>query len=65
MMLRSLMIMLTLLASCATVAQPAICAATANDRDALTAALIADGGPLSLVAGQHLIAKVDYGCGGY
>ena len=53
---------LTLLSLCVGVNQPALCSATANDRDALAEALAADGGPRSLVAGQHLISKVDAGC---
>ena len=59
------LIALTLLLSgCVTASQPALCSATANDRDALAASLAADGGPRSLVAGQRLISKLDAGCAG-
>ena len=61
--MRLLLLMpLMLCSACVSASQPALCSATANDRDALASALAADGGPRSLVAGQHLIAKVDAGC---
>ncbi len=53
---------MTLATSCASVSQNAICDATVKDRDALTVALLEDGGDASLVAGQNLIAKLDAGC---
>ena len=54
-----------LLGACAPlVSQPAVCKGTAADRDALTAALLADGGPESLMAGQVLIARLDAFCDG-
>ncbi len=53
---------MTLVTSCASVSQNAICDATIKDRDALTQALLLDGGDVSVVAGQNLIAKLDAGC---
>ena len=61
--MRLIILSLTLLISgCATVPQSAICAGTERERDALNVALLADGGPQSLVAGANLIAKLDAGC---
>ena len=61
--MRKLLLTLPLLVTgCMSASQPAICTATANDRDALASALQMDGGDLSVVAGQHLIAKLDAGC---
>ena len=58
------MILTLLLSGCASVSVPAICKGTEGPRDALTIALLADGGPQSTVAGANLIAKLDAGCGG-
>lgn len=56
---------LTLLMSgCANVSATAICSGTVGDRDALTLALLEDGGPKSKTAGANLISKLDAGCGG-
>ena len=40
----------------------AICLATARDRDAHAAALVADGGDQSVTTGQALISKMDAAC---
>lgn len=40
----------------------AICNGTAQSRTSHAAALVADGGPLSLVTGAILIQKIDAGC---
>ena len=48
---------------CVTASQPAICEGTASATDAHAAALVADGGPRSLVTGDLLIAQLDAGCG--
>ena len=42
----------------------AICDGTRQARADHAAALVADGGPRSLVTGQALIAQVDAGCAG-
>lgn len=56
-----------LLTSCVT-ATPnnadAICDGTRQARADHAAALVRDGGPLSLVTGQALISKIDAGCAG-
>ena len=44
------------------VSQGAICDATRQDRTDLAAALVADGGDRSVVAGQRLISRLDAGC---
>ena len=41
----------------------AICNGTAQSRTAHAAALVADGGPQSLVTGATLIQQIDAGCG--
>lgn len=51
-----------LASGCASVNQIAICDGTRQERDALADALLLDGGDVSLVAGQALIAKIDAGC---
>ena len=55
---------LTLLASgCANAPNDsAICNGTAQSRTAHAAALVADGGPQSLVTGAFLIQQIDAGC---
>lgn len=53
---------LTTLLGCATVQPVAVCNATAGDRTALAAALVADGGPNSMAAGRTLISRLDAGC---
>lgn len=53
--------LMTLL-GCATVQPVAVCDATATDRQALAAALVADGGPNSMAAGRTLISRLDAGC---
>ena len=53
---------LLLLTGCVNVAPVAICEGTASATDAHAAALVADGGPLSLVTGDLLIAQLDAGC---
>jgi hypothetical protein len=53
--------LMTLL-GCATVQPAAVCDATAGDRTALAAALVADGGPHSMAAGRTLISRLDAGC---
>lgn len=61
--MQRLAIILAMLASgCASVNQIAICDGTRQERDALADALLLDGGDVSLVAGQALIAKIDAGC---
>jgi hypothetical protein len=40
----------------------AICDGTARSRTAHASALVADGGPLSLVTGATLIQQIDAGC---
>lgn len=55
--------MLPLIVSGCTAVQPvAVCDATAGDRQALAAALVADGGPNSMAAGRTLISRLDAGC---
>lgn len=41
----------------------AICDGSAAARSEHAAALVKDGGPLSLVSGAHLIRLIDAGCG--
>lgn len=62
----SLYLTLTLLVSgCANALNDsAICNGTAQSRTAHAAALVADGGPLSLVTGATLIQQIDAGCEG-
>lgn len=43
--------------------QSAICDGTAQSRTAHAAALVADGGPQSMVTGALLIQQIDAGCG--
>ena len=57
-----LMTLLLLLTGCVTASPAAICEGTASATDAHAAALVADGGPLSLVTGDLLIAQLDAGC---
>lgn len=52
---------LTMLVS-ACVNASAICEGTRAERDALTDALLLDGGDASVVAGYNLISKLDAGC---
>ena len=61
----SLCLTLTLLLSgCAAgLSDSAICNGTAQSRTAHAAALVADGGPRSMVTGALLIQKIDAGCG--
>ena len=61
----SLYLALTLpLISCATAPSTnAICDGTIQSRTSHAAALVADGGPLSLVTGALLIQQIDAGCG--
>lgn len=54
--------LLMTLSSCAAVQPVAVCDATAGDRTALAAALVADGGPDSMAAGRTLISRLDAGC---
>ena len=60
----SLYLTLTLpLISCATApSTSAICDGTVQSRTAHAAALVADGGPRSLVTGAFLIQQIDAGC---
>jgi hypothetical protein len=60
----SLYLTLTLLVSgCANApSDSAICNGTEQSRTAHAAALVADGGPLSLVTGATLIQQIDAGC---
>jgi hypothetical protein len=58
-----LMILVTLLSSCSSVNQNAICDGTERSRDSLTVALLKDGGPQSRIAGAGLLAQLDAGCG--
>jgi hypothetical protein len=51
-----------LVTACAPAPRSAICAGTERERDALNVALLADGGPRSLVAGADLLAVLDAGC---
>ena len=64
--MRPLLLMLPMLLSGCLNATPnsadAICQGTRQARADHAAALVRDGGPLSLVTGQVLIAKVDSGC---
>lgn len=62
--MRKFLPMLTLLASgCATAPiDSAICAATAQDRTRLAAALADDPTDAAVIAGQALIARLDAGC---
>lgn len=53
---------LMMLPGCASVQPAAVCDATAGDRTALAAALVADGGPASRAAGRTLISRLDAGC---
>ncbi len=53
---------MTLSSGCATVQTSAICDATMQSRDALTLALLDDGGPKSMKAGARLIGQIDSGC---
>lgn len=52
------------LSACAapTINQDAICDGTRQARSEHTAALLADGGDLSLATGADLIARIDAGC---
>lgn len=64
-MLRLLIIPTMLVSGCVTAtpnSADAICDGTRQARADHAAALVRDGGPLSLVTGQVLIAKVDAGC---
>lgn len=56
---------LTLLVSGCAIAPntSAICDGTVQSRTSHAAALVADGGPLSLVTGALLIQQIDAGCG--
>jgi len=48
---------------CASVtSNSAVCDGSRADRTAHAAALVADGGPQSLVTGQRLISRLDAGC---
>lgn len=40
----------------------AICVGSLEERNNLTSALLADGGDLSVQAGQALLSKIDSGC---
>ena len=62
--MRLSLVILTLLASgCGSVGSlEASCRGTADARSAHAAALVADGGPLSLVTGANLIAQIDAAC---
>lgn len=53
------------MSGCATLppSETALCAGTAALLADHAAALVADGGPMSLVTGQALIATLDAGCG--
>lgn len=54
---------LTLLSGCATAPNnAAICDGTAQSRTSHAAALVADGGPQSMVTGALLIQQIDAGC---
>jgi uncharacterized protein YceK len=64
-MLRLLIIPTMLLSGCVSVnSADAICDGTRQARADHAAALVRDGGPLSLVTGQALISKIDAGCAG-
>lgn len=57
------LILTLLLSGCATAPNDsAICNGTAQSRTAHAAALVADGGPQSLVTGAFLIQQIDAGC---
>ena len=59
------MIPVLLVAGCVSGASnSAICDGTRKARSEHAAALVRDGGPLSLVTGQALISKIDAGCAG-
>ena len=64
--MRRLLMTLPLLASGCVTATPgsheALCAGTRQARAEHAAALVADGGPTSLVTGDALISKLDAGC---
>jgi hypothetical protein len=51
-----------LLHGCTSVPRNSICDGTAQSRTAHASALVADGGPLSLVTGALLIQQIDAGC---
>ena len=66
-MLRVLIIPTMLVSGCVTAtpnSADAICDGTRQARADHAAALVRDGGPLSLVTGQVLISKIDAGCAG-
>ena len=51
-----------LASGCATGSLDAFCAAAASDAAAHAAALVDDGGDLSVVTGQNLISRMDAAC---
>jgi hypothetical protein len=54
--------LMLLLHGCTSVQRNSICDGTAQSRTAHAAALVADGGPQSLVTGALLIQQIDAGC---
>jgi hypothetical protein len=57
------MILMLPVAGCMNVpSADAICDGTRQARTDHAAALVADGGPFSLVTGQRLISRIDAGC---
>jgi len=61
----STLTLMLLVSGCATVQSgEAICNGTSALRDTHAEALLADGGPRSIVSGDNLIARLDAGCGG-
>lgn len=62
-MLKISMTTLLLVSGCGLAASESVlCERTADDTDAHTEALIADGGPMSQLTGARLISKLDAGC---
>ena len=62
-MLKPLIMLMMLVTGCTTVSYEAICAGTKKATDDHVAALLADGGDLSVVTGQALVSQLDAGCG--
>ena len=61
--LRLYLIPMLLVSGCAAApSDSAICDGTARSRTAHASALVADGGPRSLVTGAFLIQQIDAGC---
>lgn len=63
-MRKSLLILALLASGCATAgSHETLCSATASESDDLAAALLVDGGDLSVEAGAALLVELDAGCG--